>query len=135
MPPAAIGREFPKGLDVYFDNVGGDILEASLDHLAKRARVAIGGMISKYNDSAASPGPKNQWNLLVHTARIEGFPVSDWFGTPGSENAYLQISDWLKQGRLNAKLDIWDDFENVPDVFNLLFSGGNDGRLLVKVGD
>lgn len=132
---SAIGREFPEGLDVYFDNVGGDILEAALDHLAKRARVAICGMISRYNDSTPSPGPKNLWNLLVHTARIEGFLVSDWFGTAGSEDAYLQISEWLKQGSLKAKLDIRSDFDKVPDVFNLLFTGGNDGRLVVKVPD
>lgn len=132
---AAIRKEFPDGLDVYFDNVGGDILEAALGNLAKRARIAICGMISKYNDSAPSPGPKNLWNLLVHTARMEGFLVSDWFGSPACEAAYLEISGWLQQGRLNAKLDIRNDFANVPDVFNLLFSGGNDGRLTVKVPD
>ncbi len=130
---AAIAREFPQGIDVYFDNVGGEILEAALDNLAKRARVAICGMISKYNDSAPSPGPKNLWNLLVHTARIEGFLVSDWFGTPTSEAAYRQISEWIKSGKLKARLDIREAFDRVPETFDELFSGGNHGRLIVKV--
>lgn len=132
---AAITREFPEGLDIYFDNVGGPILEAALDNLAKGARVAICGMISQYNDSQASPGPSNLWNLLVHTASIEGFLVSDYFGTPACEAAYLEIAGWLRSGKLNAKLDIRTDFENVPDVFNELFTGGNHGRLMMKVPD
>jgi NADPH-dependent curcumin reductase CurA len=130
---AAIAGEFPQGLDVYFDNVGGDILEAALGNLRKRARVAICGMISKYNDSEPSPGPKNLWNLLVHTARIEGFLVSDYFGTPECEAAYRQISQWIKGGRLNARLDIRESFDRVPETFDELFSGGNHGRLIVKV--
>ena len=130
---AAIAKEFPQGIDVYFDNVGGEILEAAIDNLAKRARIAICGMISKYNDSAPSPGPTNLWNLLVHTARIEGFLVSDWFGTPTSESAYRQISTWLKDGQLNARLDIREAFDRVPETFDELFSGGNHGRLIVKV--
>jgi NADPH-dependent curcumin reductase CurA len=132
---AAIRREFPQGLDVYFDNVGGEILEAALDNLAKRARIAVCGMISKYNDSAPSPGPGNLWNLLVHTARIEGFLVSDYFGTPSCEAAYRQISDWLKAGKLNARLDIRDSFDRVPETFDELFSGGNHGRLIVRLPD
>ncbi len=90
-------------------------------------------MISKYNDSAPSPGPKNLWNLLVHTARIEGFLVSDWFGTHTSEAAYRQISEWIKSGKLNARLDIREAFDRVPETFDELFSGGNHGRLIVKV--
>jgi NADPH-dependent curcumin reductase CurA len=132
---AAIGKEFPNGIDVYFDNVGGEILEAAIDHLAKLARIAICGMISSYNDSEPSPGPKNLWNLLVHTARMEGFLTSDYFGTPGCEAAYRQIGQWLKDGKLNARLDIREDFENVPEIFDELFSGGNHGRLIVKVPD
>lgn len=134
---AAIAKEFPEGLDVYFDNVGGDILEAAIDNLAKGARIAVCGMISQYNNEPGqtNPGPKNLWNLLVNTARIEGFLVSDYFGSPACEAAYREIGNWLREGKLNAKLDIREDFENVPDVFNELFLGGNHGRLMVKVPD
>ncbi len=131
----AIGREFPEGLDIYFDNVGGEVLEAALDHLAKNARVAICGMISQYNASERAPGPGNLWNLLTSTARIEGFLVSDYFGTEACERAYGEMADWLKAGKLNAKVDIREDFDRIPEVFNLLFTGGNDGRLMVKVPD
>ncbi len=130
---AAIGREFPEGFDVYFDNVGGDVLEAAMDHMAKGARVAVCGMISQYNDAEGPPGPKNMWNLVANTARIEGFLVSDYFGKPECERAYGEIAQWLGEGKLNAKLDIREDFEHIPDVFNQLFTGGNDGRLVVKV--
>ena len=130
---AAIAKEFPQGLDVYFDNVGGKILEAALGNLAKWARVAVCGMISTYNDSEAAPGPKNLWNLLVHTARIEGFLVSDYFGSQACEAAYRQISEWIKQGKINARMDIRESFDRVPETFDELFSGGNHGRLIIKI--
>lgn len=132
---AAIAQEFPTGLDVYFDNVGGDILEAAIDNLSKGARIAVSGMVSQYNNSAPAPGPRNLWNLVVNTARIEGFLVSDYFGTPASEAAYREIAGWLKAGHLNARLDVREDFENTPEVFNQLFTGGNNGRLVMKVPD
>lgn len=131
----AIASEFPRGLDVYFDNVGGDILEAAMGNLAKGARIAICGMISQYNDSRPRPGPRNLWNLLVSTARIEGFLASDYFGTAACEAAYREISQWLKEGRMTARLDIREAFDRVPEVFDELFSGGNHGRLIVKVPD
>jgi len=131
----AIAREFPEGLDVYFDNVGGETLEAAMNNLAKNARVAICGMISQYNASEPAPGPKNMWNLLVSTARVEGFLVSDYFGTESCEQAYGQIEQWLSEGRLNAVLDIREEFDQVPQVYNQLFTGGNHGRLIVKVPD
>ncbi len=130
---AAIAAEFPEGLDVYFDNVGGPTLEAAMDNLAKDARIAICGMISQYNATDPAPGPGNMWNLLVNTARVQGFLVSDYFGTPGCERAYTRIEEWLSAGELNARLDIRDDFAHIVDVYNLLFSGGNRGRLVVKV--
>lgn len=132
---AAIAKEFPNGLDVYLDNVGGDILEAALDHLAQGARIAICGMISQYNDTAPTTGRWNLFNLLRHRARIQGYRTLDYLGSPGSEAALLEISDWIRQGKLNARIDIRDDFENLPDVFNVLFTGGHIGRLLVKVAD
>lgn len=130
---AAIGKAFPEGLDVFFDNVGGETLQAAMDHLAKGARIAVCGMISQYNATGASPGPENMWNLVANTASITGFLVSDYFGSPECEQAYAQIAQWLDEGKLNARVDVRDDFERIPEVFNELFTGGNRGRLMIQV--
>jgi NADPH-dependent curcumin reductase CurA len=75
------------------------------------------------------------WNLLVKTARIEGFLVADCLGTPLAEEMYTAISGWLKEGKLAYKVDVREGLEHIPDTFNLLFSGQHDGKLLVKVAD
>jgi hypothetical protein len=131
---AKIKAEFPTGLDVYFDNVGGEILEAALDNLSKNARIAICGMISQYN-TPDERGIRNLWNLLVHEARIEGFLVSSWFGSPACEAAFREIDGWLKKGAMNATLDIRNMFGEIASAYNLLFTGGNLGRLVVRVPD
>ena len=127
---AAIAEQFPDGLDVYFDNVGGEMLEAAIDNLALHARIAICGMISEYNQSDA-PGPRNMWNLLVKRARIEGFLVSDF--RPRYQEARAAIDSWIKEGRLKYKLDEREGFDILPRTLNCLFDGDHDGRLLVKL--
>jgi|TARA_B110000483_G_scaffold241683_1_gene325340 NADPH-dependent curcumin reductase CurA len=127
---AAIAEQFPDGLDVYFDNVGGEMLEAAIDNLALHARIAICGMISEYNQSDA-PGPGNMWNLLVKRARIEGFLVSDF--RPRYQEARAAIDSWIKEGRLKYKLDEREGFDILPKTLNCLFDGDHDGRLLVKL--
>lgn len=130
---AAIARECPNGVNVYFDNVGGEILEGAIGNLAMKGRVAICGMISQYNASEPAPGPTNLWNLLAKTARMEGFLITGWLGSEDSQNAFNQISDWLKEGKMHARVDVRTEFDEIYNVFNLLFNGGNKGRLLVKV--
>lgn len=132
---AAIARELPQGFNVFFENVGGKVLEAALDNMAKNARIAICGMISGYNATEKQPGPANLWNLLVKTARLEGFLVADCLGTPEATGMYKAISRWLKEGKLRYKVDVREGLENTPETFNLLFSGRHDGKLIVKVAD
>ncbi len=131
---AEIRKHFPGGFDVYFENVGGATLEAAMDNMAMHARIAICGMISAYNDSHdPPPGPRNMWNILVKRAHVEGLLVSDYMhrAMPG----YQQINDWIKAGKLKFKVDVRDGLENAPEVFNKLFTGSHDGKLLLKIAD
>lgn len=132
---AAIARELPEGLDLFFENVGGKALEAALNNLAKGARIALCGMISTYNATDPEPGPPNLWNLLVKTARIHGFLVSDFLSSPKSALAAAEIGAWIEQDSLSFDIDIRDGLKQAPAVFNLLFSGGNEGKLMVKVAE
>ncbi len=130
---AAIARELPDGFNIFFENVGGRVLEAALDNMAKGARIAVCGMISGYNATEKQPGPSNLWNLLVKTARIEGLLVADYLGTPEAAATYAEISQWVLDGKLNFKVDVREGLKDVPEIYNLLFSGQHDGKLLLKV--
>jgi len=132
----AIGAALPKGVDVVFDGVGGAVLEAAIDHLAKNARIALCGMIAGYNASARTAGPANLWNLVVKTARMHGFLVSDIFTQPARVASTLAaIADWVRQGRLVYDLDIRDGFDRIPEIYNALFTGATTGRLVVRLAD
>ncbi|MDX1580164.1 MAG: NADP-dependent oxidoreductase [Alphaproteobacteria bacterium] len=130
---AEIGKHFPDGFDVYFENVGGKVLEAAMDNMALGARIAVCGMISEYNATKPEPGPHNMWNLLVKRARIQGLLVADYF--PRAMEGYSQINEWIKDGLVKFKVDVRDGLENAPDVFTLLFTGEHDGKLLLKIAD
>jgi len=130
---ASIGEQLPEGLDVYFDNTGMPILEAAMNNLAMRARIGICGMISEYNATAPEPGPNNMWNLLVKRARIEGLLVADYMDR--AMEAFVQINDWIRDGKVRFKVDVRDGLENAPDVFKLLFSGAHDGKLMLKINE
>ena len=123
-------RHCPKGIDVYFDNVGGEILDHALAMLRKKARVVICGAISQYN-SPSFVGPKNYMSLLVNRARMEGFVVFD-FAARYAEAA-MAIARWHKEGKLKAKEDIVDGLEQFPEALAKLFHGENFGKLILKV--
>ncbi|WLG83554.1 NADP-dependent oxidoreductase [Pseudomonas cucumis] len=127
---AGLKRECPKGVDVYFDNVGGDILDAVLSRLNMKARVVICGAISQYNKEAVK-GPANYLSLLVNRARMEGFVVMDYaaqFGAAGQE-----MAGWMAKGQLKSKEDIVEGLETFPETLMKLFSGENFGKLVLKV--
>jgi NADPH-dependent curcumin reductase CurA len=120
----------PNGIDVYFDNVGGDILDLCLARLARKARVIICGAISQYNNTQAVSGPKNYLSLLVNNARMEGFVVFNYAARYG-EGA-RDMAAWLADGRLKSREDIVDGIETFPETLLKLFSGENFGKLMIK---
>ena len=123
----------PGGVDVYFDNVGGPMLSAVLDHMNRWGRVALCGMISGYNAGAPAPGPANLFRLITRRIRMEGFLVPDY--TPRFKEARRQLSAWLATGALRSHEDVREGFENIPATFLDLFRGGNTGKLMVRLAD
>ena len=128
---AAIKQHCPKGIDVYFDNVGGEILEAALARLALHARVVICGAISQYNSTTGVKGPANYMALLVMRARMEGFVVFDYASRYGE--ALRDLSTWMMQGKLKSREDVVSGFADFPEILLKLFSGENTGKLVLKV--
>lgn len=124
-------RECPKGVDVYFDNVGGDILDAVLTRLAFKARVVICGAISQYNNKQAIKGPANYLSLLVNSARMEGMVVMTY--APRFAEAAAEMGAWLATGKIKSKEDIVSGLQTFPETLLKLFSGENFGKLVLKV--
>jgi len=128
---AGLAEHCPKGVDVFFDNVGGDILDAVLTRIRMKARIVICGAISQYNATEAVQGPKNYLSLLVNRARMEGIVVFDW--APRYGEAVAAIARWMAAGKLKSKEDIVDGIETFPETLLKLFSGENFGKLILKV--
>jgi hypothetical protein len=123
----------PKRIDVYFDNVGGPLLDVALAQLAMHARVVICGAIANYNDTEPAPGPKNYMSLLVNRARMEGFVVSDFMGR--APEAVMQMMSWVSSGQIVDRVDVQEGLENAPRTLRRLFAGDNRGKQLLKIAD
>ena len=121
----------PDGIDVFFDNVGGEILEAALANLALRGRVVMCGAISQYNDAVPPPGPRNLSVLISKRGRMEGFIILDFL--PRAGEAIAQLATWVMSGQLKYKVDVMEGLDNAPEALRKLFSGANEGKMLVKV--
>jgi NADPH-dependent curcumin reductase CurA len=121
------------GVDVYFDNVGGDILDTVLTRINRRARIVICGAISQYNNTTPIKGPSNYLSLLVNRARMEGIVVFDW--KDRYDEAVRQIAQWMGEGRLRSREDLVEGLDRFPEALNMLFSGRNFGKLVLKVAD
>lgn len=129
---AALAAAAPKGIDVYFDNVGGAHLEAALNAANPFARFAICGMISIYNATRPEPGPSNLAQLIGKNIRMEGFIVSHHFDLMPT---YIdELSGWVKDGKVTWKETVFEGIEKAPEAFLGLFSGENLGKMLVKLG-
>jgi NADPH-dependent curcumin reductase CurA len=130
---AALARVAPKGIHVYFDNVGGDHLEAALAAARPFARFAMCGAISQYNDMAAAAGPKNMNMVIGKRLKLQGFIVSDHMAdTP---RFLRDLSGWVRGGQLKWRETVDHGIEAAPGAFMKLFTGGNIGKMLVKLGD
>lgn len=120
----------PDGINIYFDNVGGEILDICLDRLAMNARVVICGGISRYNATEAVPGPKNYFNLVFRRARMEGFIVLDYANR--FPEAITEMRGWIDQGLIKQSQTVVNGFENLPRALIQLFEGQNTGKMMVK---
>ena len=121
----------PNGVDVYFDNVGGDILDLVLTQIAMKARIVICGAISQYNNTEPVKGPSNYLSLLVNRAKMEGIVVMD--NAANYESAAIEMAGWIATGKLIAKEHVVPGLETFPDTLAMLFNGENFGKLVIKV--
>jgi NADPH-dependent curcumin reductase len=130
---SALREHCPDGVNVYFDNVGGDILDAVLTRLAFGARVVICGAVSQYNEQGAMKGPSNYMSLLVHRASMTGFLVFDYVSRFGE--AAGEMAGWMAAGRLRSREHVVEGLETFPDTLAKLFSGENTGKLMLRVAE
>lgn len=130
---AALQREFPKGVDLFFDNVGGEILDAALLNMALHGRVVICGGISQYNAEEVPPGPRNYMQIVLRRLTVRGFILFDF--AKRSEEATRQLVQWLNEGKLAHAEDVQHGFENTPQTFLRLFSGANLGKQLLQIAE
>ena len=127
----AVKRQCPEGIDVYFDNVGGETLDVALAHLRLNARVVICGAISQYNRTTPMKGPQNYLSLLINRAKMEGFIVFDF--AADYAKAASDMSRWIDEGSLQAREHIVEGLETFPETLLMLFDGRNQGKLIIKV--
>lgn len=123
----------PQGVDVYFDNVGGEILDTVLTRINRKARIIICGAISQYNATSAVQGPKNYLSLLVNRARMEGIVVFDY--ADRYHLAVAEMAGYLKDGRMKSREDVVHGLATFPDALNKLFSGANFGKLVLQIAE
>jgi NADPH-dependent curcumin reductase CurA len=129
----ALRQHCPNGIDVYFDNVGGDILDAALANLARHARIVLCGAISQYNNTTAVKGPSNYLSLLVNRASMTGMVVFDY--ADRYPEAFEAMAGWRAAGKLKSREDIVTGFANFPETLLKLFAGENLGKLVLQVAD
>jgi NADPH-dependent curcumin reductase CurA len=128
---ARLRETCPEGIDIYFDNVGGPILDAALANLAMRGRVVVCGAISQYNDLSAAYGPRNYVNLIARRGRMEGFLVLD-YADRFMEGA-MHLVQWVGQGKIKHRSAVVDGLASAPSALRSLFTGDHEGKLMVKV--
>ncbi|MGK2954076.1 MAG: NADP-dependent oxidoreductase [Solirubrobacterales bacterium] len=121
----------PNGIDVDFENVGGEIMEAVFGRMNKDGRIALCGLISGYNEDELPPGPRTFGNLLINRVKLQGFIILDYYARFGEGIA--QMSQWVAEGRIKSEQTIVEGFEELPNALNMLFAGQNTGKLVVHI--
>ncbi|WP_455141759.1 NADP-dependent oxidoreductase [Candidatus Hodarchaeum mangrovi] len=121
----------PNGIDIYYENVGGKILDAALANLAVYARIPVCGMISKYNLTELQPGPSNIVQIVTKRALMQGFIVNDFLGR--ISEAMLDLMTWFNEGKLKYREHIIQGLKNAPRAINMLFDGSNKGKLIIQI--
>jgi NADPH-dependent curcumin reductase len=129
---ASLHNFCPEGINVYFDNVGGTILEAALANLARGARIVICGAISQYNNTGPMIGPRNYMSLLVNRASMKGMLVFDYADRYAQAGA--QMAAWMAASKLKSREHIVEGLATFPETLLMLFTGENQGKLMLKVG-
>ncbi|WP_337877801.1 NADP-dependent oxidoreductase, partial [Caldimonas sp.] len=130
---AGLKEHCPQGVDIYFDNVGGDILDTVLTRINRKARIVICGAISQYNNTTPVAGPKNYLSLLVNRARMEGMVVFDY--ADRYPQAIAELAGYLREGRMHSREDVVRGLEHFPRALLKLFNGENFGKLVLQVAD
>ncbi len=128
-----LAKHCPSGIDVYFDNVGGETLDACLARLAMHARIVICGAISQYNNTTPIKGPSNYMSLLVNRASMTGMVVFDY--AQRYAEGMRELGGWLASGKLKTREDIVEGLDTFPETLLMLFKGENFGKLVLKVED
>lgn len=129
----ALAEKFPNGIDVYFENVGGEHLEAALNVMNVKGRIAVCGMISVYNASEPMPGPTNLIQIIGKDITMRGFVLGNHFDMAGE--FYKEMSAWIKDGKIKWSETIYEGIDKAPEAFIGLFEGKNSGKMLVKLSD
>ena len=129
---AELAKHCPNGVDVYFDNVGGDHLEAALDRMNNYGRLVMCGMIAQYNATESTPAPRNLGLIVGKRLRMQGFIVSDHVAR--QPQFFADLREWIASGQLTWQETIYQGIEKTPQAFLSLFTGQNFGKMLVKVG-
>ena len=130
---SALSAACPRGIDCYFDNVGGPITDAAIENLALGARIAICGQIAQYNDTEQAIGPRNLRHFLVKRASLKGLLVFDW--RDRYQEGLARLARWMKSGEIRYREDIVEGLENAPAAFAGLMEGRNVGKQLIRVSD
>jgi hypothetical protein len=128
---AQFARACPQGIDVYFDNVGGETLDLALKHMNVFGRIVACGMISTYNDLSV-PGPRHIAQVVLKRLRMEGFVILD--PQHDAADAYAHLIPWAAEGKLQHRVHMLEGLQSVPDAINMLLDGRNQGKLMVRVG-
>ena len=121
----------PNGVNVFYDNVGGTIMQDVVDQMAKFGRVVLCGAISAYDSKNLAPGPRDMLRVIIYSVKLQGFQITDFIGE--RDVALADLRKWKEQGLIKHKVDVREGFKNLPEAFFSLFTGEKEGTLLVKI--